>query len=429
VSLACSATASAPRRLAIVGASAGAALVDPKLLCQLTLVPRPGAQTLSFALTPDAPDFELSLSPADRLPDNDRATAARATEKLRIAVVTDESQARAATGGATVIEQALLAVRPTANVRPLGILPQRAEALEGYAALVVNDPRGLGPEPRAALSDWLESGGVALGLLGPAAASLQLSSTLEPFAERSARWEPLAAEQSLDAASVAWLDPGGTGLSDLTRSGRMLLDGAALPGAQSVGAWLDGVPFLLSRRVGAGRVLSAGLPASVAHSELSLRPLFLALHDHVLGAAESRRGPDLSPAGARWTFQPGRRVEIEGPGGPVGLERDACDEGDANPSCPPGQLSAVVDLAGRYAVRVDGVEQTRVVRIDESESVDAPGDVRAGPRPSGGKGPGGSIDASPELALVLLGLFALELAVRVGSQARRRRRPGVGATP
>jgi hypothetical protein len=86
-------------------------------------------------------------------------------------------------------------------------------------------------------------------------------------------------------------------------------------------------------------------------------------------------------------------------------------------------------LAGRYAVRVDGVEQTRVVRIDESEIVDAPGDVRAGPRASGGKGPGGSIDASPELALVLLGLFALELAVRVASQARRRRRPGVGATP
>jgi VWA domain-containing protein/aerotolerance regulator-like protein len=423
VTLACSRTATTPRGLHVVSAAPVETLLkDPSAVARASYEPRPGIQTLSFALAPGSGEFAIELTPPDAIPENDRVVVSQASAQLDVAVVTDDSNASVITGGPTVIEQAIRAVRPEVIVRPLGLLPDDARGLQPFAALVLNDPPGLGPESRSALSEWIEAGGVALGLLGPASSGLALSSTLEPFAERGARWESSDQPLDVDPASLPWLGQEASSLEALTRDGRMRLDGAGLPGSVTAATWKDGVPFLLRRTLGAGLVMTAGLPAAVEHSDLALRPAFLALLDHVIGEAEQRRGPGAGLVGEPWAFPPGAKITVEGPQGPVAVRTEGCDESEVPGDCAPGQQIATPELAGAYQVSHGGAPQTRVARLDEHEITDPPGSaVGEGPSASAGAD-SGAVDASPELALALLGLFAAELALRVGSEARRRRR-------
>ncbi|MEO8183012.1 MAG: VWA domain-containing protein [Deltaproteobacteria bacterium] len=424
VAVACSAAASGARSLRVVSSEpVEKLLADPDHLTRLALEPHLGSQVLSFVLSDPNADFELTLSPADANPSNDRVRVSPAGTELNVAVVTDATAAGVVTGGPTVIEQGLLAVRPEAIIRPLAMLPDETRELQGYAALVLNDPAGLGPESRGALAEWLDGGGVALGLLGPASSGLQLSSTLEPFAERSARWESTPAALDADPASLSWLGPESQSLDALTRLGRMRLDGAGLPGSVVVGAWRDGAPFLLRRALGAGLVLTVGLPAGVDQSDLALRPVFLALLDQLLGEAEQRRGSGSTWVGERWTFPAARSVSIQGPSGPVRLAVEGCSaDAESATACTPGEQTATPELAGQYLVSSDGVAQTRTARIDEREITEPPGSVRPATQQSGAGIDSGSVDASPELALVLLAAFAAELSLRLGGEARRRRR-------
>ncbi len=424
VTLTCAGTASGARNLRVLAEQpVESLLADPEGLARLALEPHAGNQTLSFVTRDPGADFELELTPPDDNPSNDRVRVSPSGSELNVAVVTDPASAGVVTGGPSVIEQGLLAVRSEAIVRPLALLPDDARELQPYAALVVNDPPGLGPESRSALGEWLDSGGVALGLLGPASAALQLSSTLEPFAERNARWELTTTPLDADPASLSWLGPESQSLTALTRSGRMRLDGAGLPGSVVIGSWGDGAPLLLRRPVNAGLVFTCGLPASVDHSDLAVRPVFLALLDQLLGEAEQRRGSGTTWVGERWTFPPARSVQIEGPEGPLRLSVEGCEaEAESSTACTPGEQLATPELAGRYVVTSDGAVQVRAARIDEREITDPPGSVRPAALRAASDHAPGSVDASPELALVLLAAFAAELALRVGGEAQRRRR-------
>lgn len=423
VTLACSRAATTPRGLQVLGAVPPEEILsDPSAMARVTYEPRPGIQTLSFGLTPGAGEFVLTLTPGDAIVANDRVTVSTAGAQLDVAVVTDPGSASVITGGPTVIEQAIRAVRPDVIARPLGALPDDPRELAPFAALISNDPPGFDPESRGALSVWIERGGVALGLLGPASSALALSSTLEPFAERSARWEPSPTPLDVDPASLHWLGQEASTLRALTRGGRMRLDGAGLPGSGIAASWQDGVPFLLRRTLGAGLVFTAGLPAAVEYSDFALRPAFLALLDHVIHEAEQRRGPAAGLVGEPWGFPASSPVVIEGPEGPLALRPDGCDGAPVGTDCTVGRQVATPELVGAYSVSHGGSLQTRVAYLDEREITDPPGTApdTAPTRSEGGAA--GAVDASPELALVLLGLFAGELALRVGSEARRRRR-------
>jgi hypothetical protein len=426
VTLACSKQAANEREITLLGAGAPASvLADAEHGRRLRLSPVSGLQTLSIALKESAPEFELRLEPPDANPDNDRASVARTGAEMSVAVVTDTSRANVITGGPNIIEQAIEAVMPACNVRPLSLLPDEAQALAGYAALVLNDPNGLSPESRAVLSEWINRGGVALGLLGPASSNLQLSSNLEPFAERSAHWEETDKPLDVNPDTLGWLGTEAQGLMNVGKSGRMRLDGAALPGAQPWGAWSDGVPFLLRREVGAGLVLTAGLPAGVEHSDFALRPAFLSLLDVLLSEAQHRRGPGSAQAGERWTFAAARQVQITGPAGPLEVTREECEPanaGEPNPCAGEARTSALVPLAGTYHLTMDGEQQTRVVFVPAEEITQPPGQALVHAPGRAGLGGAGEVDASPELALALLALFAAELALRVGTEERRRRR-------
>jgi VWA domain-containing protein/aerotolerance regulator-like protein len=422
LTLACSKQASGERELRMV-AEAGAGAILAESARSLRFSPLGGTQTLSLPLAEQAPEFSVALEPPDDNPANDSASVARAGAGLGVAVVTDQTRASVVTGGANIVEQALEAVRPSLNVRPLSLLPDETQGLQSYAALVINDPNGLAPESRAVLGDWVAKGGVLLGLLGPASSNLQLSSNLEPFAERSAHWEEGSQTLDVNAASMSWLGPEAQGLGALTHGGRMRLDGALLPGSEIVGTWSDGAPFLLRRRLGAGLVLTAGLPAGVEYSDFALRPAFLALLDQLLAEAEQRRGPATTRAGERWTFAASQQVRVTGPTGPVELSRDECERASPDAPCADdGRSSVPVALAGSYQLELDGERSTRVAFVPAEEISDSPGEAPPAAQRQAGLGGAGEIDASPELALVLLSLFAAELAVRVGSQARRRRR-------
>src|SRR5690606_26184936 len=175
-------------------------------------------------------------------------------------------------GGPTVIEQALTALAPDLTLKPLASVPEHAEDLRGYAALIVDDPPGLSPSTRTALVEWLEKGGVALGLLGPASTSTQLTATVEPFAREGTRWE--SGSLSVDPKGLRWLGAEAASMADLGTSGRVRLDAADLPGSETIATWEDGVPLLFRRPLGRGLVFTLGLPASVEESDLALRPGF-----------------------------------------------------------------------------------------------------------------------------------------------------------
>jgi hypothetical protein len=151
------------------------------------------------------------------------------------------------------------------------------------------------------------------------------------------------------------------------------------------------------------------LPFSVDASDLTLRPAFLALLDGWVAEARRRASPARSDVGATWRFRGAGSVEATGPGGVLPVER----EGGSAVVSPP--------LLGTYRIEVDGETETRVAAPDEREL-----DLR--PRPAVPTTVGASaadrraaVDASAEVALVLLGLMVLEMALRVRAIERASR--------
>ncbi|MEN9577901.1 MAG: hypothetical protein RJA70_910 [Pseudomonadota bacterium] len=348
-------------------------------------------------------DLFAKLDGSDAIGSDDRAHIAQEATDLVIGVVADPAKASTVTGGPTLLEQALSALEPNLTVKPLGAVPQSAEALAKYAALLVDDPPGMSPESRAALQEWIAKGGVALGLLGPSAASAQLAASLDPFAREGATWqeiEPQAAP-TLDATGLSWLGPESQSLTTLNARGRVRLDAADLPGAAIVGRWSDGVPWVFRRDLGRGVVLTVGLPASTAWSDLSLRPGFLALLDDTVSQAKQRTGPSRSDAGTPWRFPSGARLEVTGPQGPLAARMTSN-----------GEQQVTADVAGRYQLQLDGAAESRIVVVAISELTQTPLLFQSSASVTGAGAGTNQVDASPEWALFVLALLTIELLTR-----------------
>lgn len=420
VEIACSPGARGPRTLEWDGdTAAGLALEEPESLRQ-PFTPSAAVRKLSYRLKQGTEDIRLRLRPEDDNPANDRIEALPSTGGLLIASLSDPERSRAATGGAPLLEQALRALRPQVNLRPLAVIPDHASALKGVGLLVMDDPGGLSPEVRTALGEWMEAGGVALNLLGPASSELSLSAALEPFVQRSARWQASEEAFSVDPASLNWLGTEATSLQELTRKGRMGLAGALLPQSEVLGQWDDGTPFLVRRRVGKGLAYSAGLPVDVELSDWALRAGFLSFLQHLLTAAEERRGPRRSLAGDSWWFSAGQKVEVTGPGGLLEVRRERC-EGLASPQCDALRQNAEPYRAGVYRVAIDGQSHTRQVFIPPEEilvpATDGPAATGA-PIARANQPP---LDLSRYLAWTLLAFFVAELGVRAAALRRATR--------
>jgi len=429
--VACSSAGSArKRRLEVVvdspqtdSTNARAAHLDEapeagRVLTSESLAVRSGTQTVGVEVGTPGADLSVRLTGTDAIAHDDVAPVAPEDSALGIAAVVDRTAASVLTGGMTTVEQALLALQGAATVRPLTLLPDDLRELRAYAAIVLDDPPGLPAEARAALSEWLERGGVALALLGPRVQAVQLGSTLEPFASGAVRWQQQPESDSIDLTSLSWLGSEATSLADLGARGRAELPGAPMADTRVLARWGDGNPWLLERTVGRGVALTAGLPASVELSDFALRPAFVALLDHVMSLATARAGPLRSVAGSVWSF-PAVEASIQGPDGALeiretGTEAQRPDEGDT------ARRIATVELAGRYRVKLGEVSQVRIVTLDPQEVSRQPSKLDARAQDDGTSAGTSQVDASAELALLLLLLFAAELVMRLLLRTRRQ---------
>jgi hypothetical protein len=118
-----------------------------------------------------------------------------------------------------VLEQALKRSEACA-IRPQTLVPEDPKELSSLAAIVLDDPAGIAPEARLALSEWLTRGGVALALLGPRVDGAKLGATLEPFVRGEVSWRPTDAK-GVDPKSVPWLGESATSLTELRPEGRV----------------------------------------------------------------------------------------------------------------------------------------------------------------------------------------------------------------
>lgn len=367
-------------------------------------------QDLSIDLEAD-PNAKLRAvlaGPRDVVGEDDEAPVVPEGGALSIATVVDPANARVATGGPPPIEQAFSALELDATVRPLPSVPEHPDELKSYAALVIDDAPGFTPEVRRSLAAWVEHGGVAFVTLGPRAAAAPLGASFDPLVPGVVRWSTdLRGVEGIEPGSAASFGPAASGLEKLAPRGRALLDPAAIEGAEVLAKWKDGQPLLLRRPIGRGAVLALTLPFSTDESDVVLRPAFLSILDRVVSVARSRGGARRIDAGEAWTFDGFDKVSVR---------RVAKGAAPTPVTSADGRLRATPGVAGPYELELDGDRSERVVSVPEREIDLRPRKVHDEARAASLGGMSDSIDASPYVALTLLGLLAAELFLRTLGQ-------------
>jgi len=406
VRVACS--GSAPARGRSLEARAQGRAVASKPLPPFDDAPVTGAD-ISLELKADGErvDEIRLVGPADSIPDDDFAPVGSTSSNLAIAVVAEQGSSSIATGGPPAVEQALEALETGAVVRPLPVAPETADELAAYMAIVIDDPPGLTPEARRALTAWLDKGGVALLAIGPRAASAPIGSSLEPFLLSAPRWET-SAPAGIDVASATILGPSADGLAELHPRGRGQFENGPRSGLQPLVKWSDGAPLLVRRTVGRGTAYTVSLPLAADQSDLVVRPAFLAMLDLVVDHARARGSSRRIEVGASWSFDDARSLEARDQRGLVAVELIE------------GRKRIAPSIAGRYDLHIDGVSESRFAMVPEREL-----DLRVRPvsevatRAELG-GTTSSIDISRYVAFALLALLACEMIAR-GWMAFRER--------
>ncbi|WP_437327276.1 VWA domain-containing protein [Sorangium sp. So ce381] len=383
------------------------------VLGKVALDPTLRAEELSIDLPAGAPEILIAaLTGGDAIAEDDRAPIISAGGPLSIAVVVDPAATHVETGGPPPLEQALSALDLDAQIRPLPSVPEHADELAAHAGLIVDDAPGFTPEVRRSLAAWVERGGVALLTLGQRAAAAPLGAGFEPLVPGVVRWSA-SPVPGVDPATAGWLGPSAPGLADVAPRGRATLGAEASEGAEVLARWADGAPFLVRRPLGRGVVLFMTLPLSTEESDVALRPAFLSLLDGFVGAARARGGARRLAAGEVWTFDGYHDVKVER----VRFDRDGAPQGSRSREALPvaeveRRLRVSPPLAGLYELTLDGERSTRVVSVPEREIDLRPRRVAESARAAELGGMAASIDGSPYVALLLLGLLAVELLLR-----------------
>lgn len=360
--------------------------------------------------------LRAGLTGSDDIAEDDEAPVVAAGGALPMGVVVDAAASHVATGGPPPIEQALAALELDAQVHPLPAVPEQADELNKYTALIVDDVPGFTPEVRRTFAAWVERGGVLLLTLGPRAAAAPLGASFDPLVPGVVRWGPSPAP-GVDPVTAALLGPSAEGLADLAPRGRASVEPEAAEHADVLARWRDGAPLLYRRSLGRGAVLVLTLPFGTDESDLVLRPAFLALLDRFVGTARARGGARRIDVGEGWTFDgyrdvAVRRVSLSAPGEPRPL-RVTAEEGAGE-----RRLRADPAEAGLYELTLDGERVTRVAAIPDREIDLRVRRFRDETRAAALGGVDPSLDVSPYIALALLGLFAIELLLRAIGERR-----------
>lgn len=389
------------------------------ILAEAPASSRPGPSSLRLS-KPVASTAELwlELEGDDAIDENDAAPVVESGVEPAIAIVSDAASRRVATGGAPVVEQALAALMLGERLRPLASLPDHAEELSPYAGIVFDDPPGFTPEERRALAGWLEKGGTALLALGRRSAAAPLGAGFEGILPGVVR-RATTPHRGASPEKCAFLGPSAATLAELGFEQRSTLEHTALEGADVLCAFPDGEPLILRRHLGRGTLFVVTLPFDVDESDLPLRPAFLAMLERFAETARAGGGARRVDVGQSFAFPGHTKVEasfLARRGVPVPLtsaERD-------------GVLRVTAPLAGRYRVRTSEGEELRIASVAARELDLRPRTLAPSARNPELGGATTRVDASPYVAMLLLGLVALESALRLLA-ARSTSRVGADA--
>jgi hypothetical protein len=370
-----------------------------------------GEATLTIGGDPNTQTEErgaliVKLTGSDAIAADDTAPVMVEAGPGAVAVVADTADEGAATGGAPVVEQALAALNLDIAVRPLPVLPDRAEDLSSFVGIILDDPPGFTPEQRHALAAFIADGKVALLALGPRAASAPLGASFEPALTHGVGWAANTSPGADAASARAALVEGVTSLIDLGASHRATLAPDDARAFEPLLAWQDGAPMVARRALGRGEIWIVTLPFAVETSDLTLRPGFLSLLDAWTEKARLRAAPRRGEVGVPWNLPSARAVSVEGPAGPIEVAHD--DQ----------TLRATPPVIGTYRVKFEGNKTELHVAAPVVRELDLR--PRAIGKSSQGQGLGdthASVDISWAVALFLLGLMAVEMVLRLRASA------------
>ena len=359
-----------------------------------------------FVPIPDdvGPPLTARLTGADAIASDDAAPVALEASLGAVAVVVERSEGSLPTGGAPAVEQALLSLKLDIATRPLPVVPDRAEDLASFVALLVDDPPGFTPEQRKALRTFVEEGGVLLVALGPRAAAAPLGSSFDPLLERGVTWQKNVAKGVDIGAVKGSLAEAAASYVDFAPPERSVLASTDRDPFEVLLPWSDGAPLVAKRTLGRGEAWIVTLPFGVDASDLPLRPGFLPLLDAWIDAARVRVSDRRTAVGEPWVFVTGgRKVDVRGPGG---ASVRTAQDGVVARVVPESIGAYDVDFGGgrkeqRIASAVPGELDLRPRKVAESASQAGLGDTKA------------TVDVSWAVALVLLVLTAVELVARI----------------
>ena len=400
------------------------------------LAPKAGKQTVSFKTPRDALALDVLLSGrADAIAQDDRAPVADAHDALKVGLLADPTSSTTMSGGKTLIEQALHALELPLQVNPLMAVPETAEALTAYQALILDDPTSLPATTRNALSEWLAKGGVALALLGPQINSIHLGSTLEPFIVGQAQWEteaPAGIKYAPTGDHPALVGPAFAVFGNLKPQGRTRLNSSELEAFNILARWTDEEPFWLERPIARGLIWSLTLPSSSDLSDLALRPGFLSLFSHFFDEVVSRSQARHGPVGVPWRVSALNAI-IHGPDATKLSPTRSAPSSKPQRGRPshgaPTHAYVIPDTIGRYSLTTPDAQETFVAHAVEAEltqlasTPDAPAVLERSSGSSQGK-----VEISEELSWLLMLGLALEGFLRFRRRQRAREHTGLPHT-
>jgi hypothetical protein len=339
--------------------------------------------------------------------------------ELRVGMVSDDAEARVATGGPPPVEQAFRALDLGAQPQPLPAVPERGEELDALGLLIVDDVPGFTPAQRRELAQWVEKGGVLLLTFGPRAAAAPIGMGFAPMLPGIVRWRK-GAPGGIDPDKDRIFGEASDGLDALEAKGRAQLDIERPEGLRELVYWQDGAPFLVEHRMGRGVAYSLTLPFSTAESDFVLRPGFLALLLRLTETARSLGGVSRSDVGSRWQLDGFSEISVA-----HALRDDRLEPVELE-ELPNGVKRAVVELAGLYRLELDGNVAFRAASVVETEVDLRPRDVKSEMSTSDLGGVDATVDVSPYVALLLIALLLAELGLRLWST---RNRPATAQPP
>lgn len=343
----------------------------------------------------------VRLGGKDDNPHDDSCPVVTGGSGMSVATYSDPVEGRGTTGGAPVLEQALRALDTTLAIKPLPAVPEDARDLAGLDLLLLDNPPLLSAEARAAITDFVQRGGIAVAFLGAAADDAQLGSLMLPFVEKRAVWEH-PTPSGLEPKSLIELGASAASLANLAAKGRLLFDESHDAKVVVKGRWTDERPFWIERPLGRGFVVTFGLPTSVEQSDFALRTGFVAILDRMLREGRRQGRARVTTAGHAWRWPSDGSLRVEGPSGELAVEA----------SGHPDRTERVIVPAsvGRYRVEYDGQREERVALFPAEEVLEP---ARAWPKDRITKPDeaAGRIELSRPIVLALLALAWLELAL------------------